>query len=311
MAPVRLPAPLAPGDRIAVVAPCSPVLDGQLPQAMAALRGWGFEPVAMAHVGDRRGHLAGTDDTRVADLEAAFRDEELRAVWIARGGYGATRIAERVDWRALGADPKPLIGFSDATALLQAAWRHLRLVTVHGPFASAIPDPATAPRPAEHLRRLLLGRLAPGPLPVESGGPTTISGGAAEGPLLGGNLAVLSAMVGTPQQPDLEEAVVLLEDINEAPYRIDRMLTQLRGAGCLAGIAGVALGAFTGCQPPDNRPSATVDEVLSERLGDLGVPVLAGLPFGHRPDQLALPHGARVRLDADAGEFALLESPTA
>lgn len=304
MARPLLPAPVAAGERVALVAPSSPLLDGRLGPAAATLRRWGFEPVEMAHLRDGRGHLAGTDGARIADLDAAFRDRSLRAVWIARGGYGATRIADRIDWQALADDPKPLIGFSDATALLLAAWRHVGVVTIHGPFAGEVHRLAEHPGAAEHLRSLLAAGGQPGPLPLGSE-TTTLRGGVAEGPLLGGNLAVLCAGVGTPLQPDLSGAVVLLEDVNEAPYRIDRMLTQLRQAGCLSDIAGVVLGAFTGCDPPEDRPSATVEEVLEERLGDLGVPVLAGLPFGHRPDQVALPHGAWVRLDADVGSLAI------
>lgn len=301
------PAPLRRGDRIALVAPCGVVDVDRLEAGAAVLRDWGWDPIELPHVRDRHGHLAGTDGARLADLQAAIDDPSFRAVWVVRGGYGLTRIVDRVDLGGLRDDPRWVVGFSDVTALHHAVWRQTGVVSCHGQFAGRAHLVARHPVAADHLRALLAGEWTAGPLPTVQGStaPRTVVPGQARGPLLGGNLAVTLAGVGTPNQLDARGAVLLLEDVNESPYRLDRMLTQLRDAGMLDGIAGVALGAFVGCDPVQGLPSATVDEVVADRLGDLGVPVLADLPLGHRDHQLAVPHGATVDLDAAAGTLAI------
>lgn len=277
---------------------------------MQLLRHWGFQPVPMPHLHDVRGHLAGDDAARAADLDSAFRDPALRAVWAARGGYGSSRLLDRLDWEALRRDPKVLVGFSDATALLVAAWRRLRLVTFHGPFVGQLGDLAGDRPRASRLHRLLTDPSAIVTLAEEPASATTVAGGSAEGRLVGGNLALLCSLVGTADQPDTDGAVLLLEDVHEAPYRLDRMLVQLRRAGLLDGVVGIAVAALRGCAPPANRPSASAEEVIAELLGDLGVPVLHGLELGHTDGQLAVPLGVRVRLDASAGRLTLLEPAT-
>jgi muramoyltetrapeptide carboxypeptidase len=321
---MRRPAPLQDGDRVAVVAPSHPVVPAQLELGLETLRSWGYDPVVMPHVFDVHGHHAGTDDDRLADLQTALDDPELRAVWVARGGSGLTRIVGRIDWSGAARDPKPIVGLSDVTALLHAAWVQAGLVTVHGQFAGRAHLLARHPDAAAHLRALLAGRLDPGPLPVLAGEapPQTVRGGVAEGRLLGGNLSLVTAGIGTPWQLDAAGAIVLLEEVNEPPYALDRALTQLRTSGWLDGVAGVVVGRLRGCEPPragDPRapsgevgpPSASSSEVIADRLGDLGIPVLAELPLGHVDRHLALPHGARIRVDADRGTLELLEPATA
>lgn len=306
-----LPAPLRPGDRVALVAPSGIVDIGRLEAGSATLRAWGYEPVEMPGVRRRLGHLAGTDEERLADLQAAVDDPALRAIWVTRGGYGLTRIVERLDLAGLARDPRWVIGFSDVTALLHALWRRLGLVSCHGQFAARLHLVEDAcPDAAAHLRALLSGELPGGSLPTLPGDPAPreLVGGQATGPLVGGNLAVTCAGIGTTNQLDTRDTVLMLEDVNEAPYKLDRMLTQLRHAGMLDGVSGVVLGHFVGCDPAPSVPSATVDEVLGDRLGDLGVPVLAGLPLGHHDRHLAVPHGATVTLDATAGRL-VLEGP--
>jgi muramoyltetrapeptide carboxypeptidase len=320
---VRRPAPLQVGDRVAVVAPSHAVVPSQLEVGLATLRGWGYVPVVMPHVFDVHGHHAGTDEGRLADLQAALDDPDLRAVWVARGGSGLTRIVGRLDWTRAALDPKPIIGLSDVTALLHAAWVQARLVTVHGQFAGRAHLLARYPDAAAHLRELLAGRVGPGPLPALSGepAPSTVQGGVAEGRLLGGNLSLVAAGIGTPWQLTAAGAIVLLEEVNEPPYALDRALTHLRTSGWLDGVAGVVVGRLRGCEPPPSAhprrptasaiPSASASEVIVDRLGDLGVPVLADLPLGHVDRHLALPHGARIRVDADRGTLELLEPATA
>lgn len=308
-----LPAPLRPGDRVALVAPSGVVDVERLEAGARTLRTWGYEPVEMPNIRRRTGHLAGTDDERLADLQAAIDDPSLRAIWIARGGYGLTRIVDRLELEGLADDPRWVIGFSDVTALLHAAWRRVGLVTCHGQFAARVHLVDAFPDAAAHLRALLSGAVDPGPLPTLAGQPAphTLVGGAATGPLVGGNLAVTCAGIGTANQLDARAAVLLLEDVNEAPYKLDRMLTQLRRAGLLDEVVGVVLGRFVGCDPAVGVPSASVDEVLGDRLGDLGVPVLAGLPVGHQDRHLALPHGATMTLDATAATITLAAPVTA
>lgn len=296
------PAALREGDRVAVVSPSSPPFPDRLDRGLRALRDRGFEPVLMPHARDVHGHLAGDDTDRRSDLEAAFRDPGLRAVFVGRGGFGAARLLDRLDWSVVRADPKPLVGFSDITAVLCAAWGRIGLVTIHGPFVSGlgrIDDEA-----GSHLMALLCDPELVGAVP---GRARTVRGGSAEGVLLGGNLATLCSLVGTVDQPELDGAILLVEDVNEAPYRLDRMLTQLRRAGVLTGVAGIVVGTLRGCEPPDDRPSATAEEVVAERLSDLGVPVAHGLELGHTDRQFAVPIGVRGRLDADAGTLEILE----
>lgn len=308
--PLRAAA-LTRGDRVAIVAPSSPVLSrGRLDDGIEILRRWGLEPLALGGLRRAHGHLAGTDDERADDLNTAFRDPTVRAVVAARGGYGVTRILDRLDWDALAADPKLLVGFSDVSALLLAAWRRVGLVSVHGQFAGRLslqPDPTL-----ELLRRLVLDPRPLGALTQPAGGPPlrTVVAGEAEGPLVGGNLSLVATLVGTPDQPDTDGAIVFLEDVAEAPYRIDRMLTQLRRAGLFDQATGVIVGELRDCEPSEDRPSLTTAEVVDEVLGDLGVPVLEGLAIGHVDRQLPLPVGVRARLDVDAGGLTVLEAAT-
>lgn len=299
------------GDRVGISAPAGRVHPEALGRGVELLRSWGFVPVLGEHVAEGHGYLAGTDAARAADLNHFFRDPSIRAIWCARGGYGAMRLLPRLDWAAVRQDPKPLIGYSDITALHLALWQGARLVTYHGPVAE-IHDPAGMPAyNAECLHAALTGRLAPGPypLPQEPDAPAlqTVVPGRARGRLLGGNLSLVASLVGTPWLPDLRGAILLLEDVDEAPYRIDRMLTHLLLAGVLDGVAGILFGHSPTCEEPkEPRPSLHLLEVLHELLGPLGVPVLYGFPCGHSRYRATLPLGAEAELDAAGRTLALL-----
>jgi muramoyltetrapeptide carboxypeptidase len=289
---------LRQGDAVALVSPCGPVLDHTLLDAGAVLlKSWGLEVVEGSHARAETGHLAGSDDERAVDLNAAIADPGIRAAWVTRGGYGLTRILDRIDWQSLAADPKIIVGFSDVSALLLAAWRRLGLVSVHGPFVGTL---AVAPRSVRaQVRAMLFGSGSGDPL---AGVPLTgASRGAVRAPLIGGNLTVLAALAGTADQVDAGGCVLLLEEVGEAPYRIDRLLTQLRRSGTLDGVAGVVVGAPVRCDPPPMRPSGTFADVVADRLGDLGVPVATELPIGHMANQRAVLHGGQVTLDGAAG----------
>lgn len=288
---LALPAALAPGDRVAVVAPSSPVPGDRLDVGLAVLRGWGLEVVVGRHLRSTHPelpHLAATDEQRAADLTAAWLDPQVRAVLVGRGGYGVPRLLDLLDWNALAAvTPKPLVGFSDLTPLLNAVARRLGVCAVHGPAVTGLGDGADASRAAVH--DLLFG--APGERTID--GLETLVPGAAAGPLVGGNLALLAACPGDllPAQG----AVVLLEDVDESPHRLDRTLTTLLRSGWLEDVAGIVLGGFTRCGDP-----ALVRAVLLDRLGALGVPMVAGAPIGHDEPNIAIPIGAPARLSGGA-----------
>lgn len=293
---VKTPQPLHAGDTVAIVSPSGPILDrDRVDVGIDVLGSWNLDPVVMPHVHAQHGHLAGTDERRAGDLNAVLRDPDIRAIFAARGGYGATRILDLIDWDALADDPIPIVGFSDVTALLAAAWRRLRLVTIHGPSVSSLGSLESDA--ADHLRQLLF----------ESGFEATIAGGRglvpgrAQGRIVGGNLSILTSLLGTPDAPETDGAILFLEDVGEAPYRIDRMLTQLRRSRALGRVAGIAIGQFTRCEVPEDRPSLTVGDVLADCLAMLGVPTVTELPIGHIRTHLAFPHGAEATLDAGAG----------
>ncbi len=302
--PLRPPV-LRPGDRVALISPAGPVSTAQVARGVALLESWGLHVSLGAHALDRYGLFAGTDTDRLADLDTALRDPAVRAVICTRGGYGVQRIVDGIDASVVRADPKVVVGYSDITGLHLALWRAARLATVHGP-ALALAEPtapgawsgASADGIAESLRAALLTG-APVTIARDPAEPTTaISvGTSASGVLLGGNLSLLQSSLGTADLPDLTGAILLLEDIGEAPYRVDRMITHLRRAGVLANLSGIALGQFTNCvgSGPD------VVEVLAERLGDLGIPVLGGLPIGHGPAKRTVPLGVPATIDVTAG----------
>jgi muramoyltetrapeptide carboxypeptidase len=280
-----------------LVSPAGPLRPERLELGTKLLTDWGLRVTLGPNVHAKFGYLAGSDEQRLADLNLALRDPRVRAVFCTRGGYGVQRIVDRVDLAAVRADPKLVVGFSDITALQLALWRGAGLPTVHGPGAAWVPE-RTGPASAESLRRALM-TVEPAVVPVDpsvESVPVRVAG-KARGVLLGGNLSMLVSTVGTADMPDLTGAILLLEDVNEAPYKVDRMLTHLRRAGALRGLAGVALGHFTNCE--DQWPTTIVD-VLTEHLSSLGVPVLGGLPIGHGADQLTVALGTLSTLDADA-----------
>jgi muramoyltetrapeptide carboxypeptidase len=269
------------------------VLLEKLHLGMSALQARGFEVVLGLHILDRSGYLAGDDAGRAEDLQRAWLDDDIDAVLCARGGYGALRIVDLLDWDKLAkARPKPFVGSSDATVLHEGFVALLDVVTWFGPMpatdAFAIDDDVDA---------LIAELCRPTRQPQLLRGSTPLASGRAEGRTSGGTLTLLAALLGVHGVAPMPDAIVLLEDINEDAYRIDRMLTQLLRAGWFDEVAGVALGSWLGC------PGA--EDVIAERLVPLGIPILAGLPFGHGARQRTIPLGALAELDADAGTLTL------
>ncbi|MET9382817.1 LD-carboxypeptidase [Streptomyces sp. NPDC002928] len=297
------PSRLAPGARVAVVAPSGPVAEERLQAGLDVLRGWDLDPVVAPHVLDRHcelNYLAGTDADRAADLQDAWCDPSVDAVLCARGGYGAQRMVDLLDWAAMrAAGPKVFVGFSDITVLHQAFATRLDLVTLHGPAAAGV-DFIKNARAQEHLRATL---FAPETVRTLTSGGGALSPGRARGVTLGGCLSMLASDLGTPHaHSDAGGGLLMLEDVGERAYRIDRTLTQLLRTGWLDGVAGIALGSWAGCGPYDE-----VRAVLADRLGGLGVPVVEELGFGHGEGALTVPFGVSAELDADAGTLTLDE----
>jgi muramoyltetrapeptide carboxypeptidase len=300
-----LPVAPRPGAGVALVAASGPVPDGGVERAIERVESLGWTPLVAPGARLRKGYLAGSDADRLRDLQAAIDATDNDLIWLLRGGYGMMRLLPSLDLTPLRDRPRPIIGFSDVTAL-HLATRRLGLVTFHGPHAatSEVPDFALS-----SLHSALEPR-AVGVLPFPEEGlqrGVTVTGGTVDGPLVGGNLALLAATIGTPYRVDAEDSILFIEEVGEAAYRVDRLLTQLALAGVFERVAGVALGAFS--ERPDLGTPGYVDslEIIGEHLGALGVPVVAELPFGHIPHSWTLPEGVRARLDASAGTLELLE----
>jgi muramoyltetrapeptide carboxypeptidase len=290
------------GDRIRLIAPASPFDPDLLKTGQRVLEDLGLVPVVSRDEFARQGFLAGSDHRRAEKLRAALWEEDTRAVWCIRGGYGTARLLPLLDLPRLRRRPKLLIGFSDVTALLVQLARPGGFVTISGPVITQLPRmPATDLR---WLEALLFGTRAPRRVPL--GRTRTLVPGKAEGTLVAGNLSILASLAGTPFAPDLRGALLCLEDVNEEAYRLDRLFWQLESAGLLKQVRGIVVGELTGCKPGGvGRYSAR--RVLERRISILGVPALSGAAFGHGRRHLALPVGVRARLDAGARILTLLE----
>lgn len=283
------------------MAPAGPVSEDVIQTALRRCADLGLEPVPGAAIRSRDRYLAGRDEDRAEDLRQAI-ESESRGIWALRGGYGTFRTLRTVDLEPLRDRPKAFIGFSDNT-VVHMALRAKGLVSFHGPHAGYAHFPNVTER---SFRAAVMSSQPAGVLPLpEDCRPRAIRGGRAEGHLLGGNLSMLAAMCGTPYQPGTRGAILFLEDVGEAAYRVDRMLMQLRLAGVLDDLAAVALGDFSPAEP-----GPAVHDVLVELLRPLGVPVLADLPFGHERENWTLPVGVRARLDAQSGTLEILEPAT-
>lgn len=287
---------MRPGATVAVAAPAGPVHADRIAAGLELLR-QRYDVRVADDLFAAEGYLAGSDERRARELNGYLRDPDVRAVFVARGGYGILRILERLDAAALGGDPKPIVGFSDATALLSWAAVAAGVRAVHGPVVTQL-----GALPGEDVASLF-DLLETGAVAAPFAESLEVAGlgeaGAVEGPVVGGNLALLSHMLGTPFAMPTDGAVLVLEDIGERPYQIDRYLTHLQLAGALDGVAGVALGDFARCdEPPGPRPVPDVFAVLQERLEAAGVRWARGVPVGHGARNRAFFFGAPGRIEA-------------
>jgi muramoyltetrapeptide carboxypeptidase len=297
--PLTKPRPLPPGGTIGIAAPAFAIDAEKLAAGEAMWRALGFRTKRRDDLLAVDGFLAGDDARRAKELMDLFLDPDVDAVVCARGGYGCHRIVSRLDAAKVRAARKPLVGYSDLTTLFLWMRRHAGLVAFHGPMLEKGGD--VAPESMAGLVDLLAGRGRP---PTLHGVAT--GGGRRRGRLVGGNLVTLAASLGTPWELDARGAILLVEEIGERPYRIDRMLQQLHAAGKLAPLAGVGVGQLVGCD--DARyPRPTAEEVIEEMVRPLGIPLVLGLPFGHGQPNHPWPVGARAEIDGDRGTIRVLE----
>lgn len=296
--------PVPAGSRVALVAPAGPLkIPNDIDRAVENARVLGWEPVIGEHAREKHSYFAGHDDERLSDLNTALRDDSIDAIWCLRGGYGAMRLLDGLDYEALRRRPKALIGYSDITAFHCAVSTRCGLSSIHGPTARSRLTPF-----AERSLRAAVTRDADpcGTAPKAK----VLHGGRARGHLMGGNLALLAALHGTPYQPRYDGSILVLEDVNEAPYRVERMLLQLRLSGALQSCAAIAFGSFTNTGEKDEGLGGTrsLDVVLQEAADRAGVPALSGIPMGHIDDQWSLPLGMEAELDADEKRLTVIMS---
>ena len=298
MARLCKPRALKPGATLGIAAPGGPVERDVLLAGIALLEGRGFRTRMRDDLFARRGYLAGDDARRAGELTELVADPQVDAILCARGGYGCDRILPRLDAAVFRAARKPLVGYSDVTALLLWQRRQAGLVGFHGPMLERGSDVDPGVLDA------LIGALAGERAPVLRGTPR--AGGVATGRLVGGSLTLVAASIGTSWEIDTRGAILLLEDRGERPYRIDRMLQQLRGAGKLAPLAGVGLGDFSSCLD-ERYPDLSAEQLVAEVIAPLHIPLVSDLPFGHVKANYPWPMGCRAKLDADRGELRMLE----
>ncbi|HXI72878.1 MAG TPA: LD-carboxypeptidase [Verrucomicrobiae bacterium] len=304
------------GDTIGIIAPASPPQDPKaVDRAAQALERFGFKPKLAKNVRARHGFLAGGDRERAADLMVMFADKKVKAIICMRGGYGTARILDRLDYGVIRQNPKIFSGYSDITSLHCVLAQKVNLISVHAPmFNGALDGPKVPEFTKKSFFRTVMEAKPAGSIcdGYDKKGVLTLRGGVVEGRLIGGNLSLICASLGTPFAPSFKRKILFFEDISEKPYRLDRMLTQLLNAGILQQVAGVAVGVNQDCADPDAKVVKeylqTAADVLKERLASLRVPVVTGLPFGHVDLNATIPVGAKARLDGKRGDLIITES---
>ena len=307
------PARLRKGQKVGLIAPGSAIEEEALQKAIKNLKDLGLKVELGKHVRAKHGYIAGTDEERLSDLHMMFRRSDIDAIWCARGGYGCTRLLPDLDYELIKSNPKLLIGYSDITALLNGIFEKTGLVGIHGPVGASEQTDYTK----AHFVKVAMKSNKQFKIELSAENQQeedkafeiyAIQPGKAEGVLVGGNLSLLAAMAGTTYQPQVKDRLVFIEDVGEKPYRVDRMLTQLRQAYALEEAAGIALGVFADCEADEDDASLTLKECLHDRLGDLDIPIMYGFSFGHISNQCSFPVGVRAQMDTTKKTITLLEA---
>ncbi len=292
-----IPNPVYPGARIGVVAPASSCDPELIQETIDQLCLAGYEPVLGSAIYEQNGFLAGTDEERLYDLHEMFADPTVQAILCVRGGYGSLRIVDQLDYKLIAHNPKWLIGYSDITTLLLAIYQQTGIMTMHGPLLAELPDPLAENCWANLWQRLRNPTMHFTYQSTEEA--HCLYPGKTVGPITGGNLSLLAASLGTPFEMETAGHILFIEEVKENPYRIDRMLTQLRLTGKLQAAKGIIFGWFTDCVTPVDRPSVSVFDVLQSHISSLGIPAYIGFPAGHSLPNYSFPIGAPMWMDAN------------
>lgn len=309
------PERLKKGDKVGLITPASYISDDGFQSAVEHLEALGLEVVLSKHIRVRNGDFAGTDQERIADVHQMFADPSIKAIWCARGGYGSARILPYLDYKLIRKNPKVFIGYSDITAMHIAIRKYSGLLTFHGPVASSELTDYTR----HEVENILFNPQPNWIINLSEENQTkgqsnaafktkVLKEGIAQGELTGGNLSLLAASVGTAYAPDIRGKILLIEDIGEKPYRIDRMLTSLRQAWPMEKVAAIAMGVFNDCENKEGSQAHSLQQTLVDRLGDLNVPIIYGLSYGHISNMCTLPIGLNARLDTHTQRLTLLEA---
>ena len=284
--------------KMAIISPSSPSKDIDTQKIAEALKKYGYEPIYGQATFDQERFLAGIDEVRADDIMWAFIDKSIDAIMTLRGGYGSARILNKIDYKFISKHKKPLFGFSDATALQLALWKKSKLVSYSGLQASFLQDKIDTGLD-KTFEAMLAGKK------ISWQGLTPLTKGKATGRLIGGTLTLIASLIGTPYEPDFKKAILVLEDVCEEPYRVDRMFTQMHLAGIFDKISGVVLGDWHNCTAKD-KTDGTIENVLMEHFGNRPIPVVKGFPYGHGIKGTIFPIGAKAKLNADKGTLTLL-----
>jgi muramoyltetrapeptide carboxypeptidase len=293
------PRALEPGQDIGIIAPAGPVNPDTLRSGIEILIGLGFKPVLGSHLYNEEGYLAGDDISRLEDIHEMIGNKEIKAIFCARGGYGCTRLLEKLDYSLIRRNPKIIMGFSDITALLISIWGKTGLITFHGPLVAGLKNDSKSN--AKHVVDLLGGE---GGLSIGLESADAFSAGEAEGILVGGNLSLIIHLIGTSYLPSLDGSILFLEEKGEAPYRLDRMLTHLHQSGMIKNIKGLIIGSLVEC-----GGKKEIEQVLNNCCSDLNIPIVYGGPFGHGDKNMVLPVGVKAKFDTRKMLLNIIEPP--
>ncbi len=301
------PKSLKPGDTVGIIAPASPLEPEEREKSLQLFASFGFRIITGESVFRRHGYLAGDDELRAGDVNRMFADSAVKAVFCMRGGYGTSRILPLIDYATIKRNPKIFVGYSDITALHLAIHQKTGLVTFHGPMVAELAEEEDRLSWSALFKILTDSGPAGEYTEVQDMFQYTVSEGTAEGPLIGGNLSLLVSTLGTPYEVETKGKILFIEEVNEEPYRIDRMLAQLRSAGKLEEASGIVFTEFTDCEPKKPEKSLTIRQILDELIKPLKVPCYYGLKAGHTRPNFTLPIGVCAKMNATEGWLRMME----
>lgn len=303
------PKALKKGDTIGLIAPSSPVGEKKAQNCIDWVKSMGYGVKWGQSIFGGRGYLSGSDELRVNDINMMFSDEEVDAIFCIRGGYGTMRLLDNIDYEMIRKNPKIFIGFSDITALHTAFFQNSDLITFHGPMVAGYAKKDLDPLSRDYLDRALMRAEPLGDIinPSEFS-IKAYNGGNASGQVVGGNLSLLSDTMGTPYEIDTKDKILLIEEVDERPYKIDRMLLHLKLGGKFKDAAGIVIGDWADCEPEEGKESLTIDEIIEDIVVPCGKPVLSGYKIGHCTPNITIPIGAEAYIDCSSMRFAITES---